>query len=57
MATKRHKVFVDTDVWASILGKNGGATQAVALLAVSRAPLLLSETVLEELARFVRREG
>ena len=58
MDTKRHRVFVDTNVWASILWKPGSATaRAVALLREGRVSILVSETVLEELARFVRRDA
>jgi len=57
MAAEPRRVFVDTNVLASILWKPGSATHAVALLAAGRAPTLVSETVLDELARFVHREG
>lgn len=57
MAAKRRRVFADTNVWASTLWKRGSATQAVALLAAGGAPPLVSDTVLEELARFVRRQA
>lgn len=56
MATELPKVFADTNVWASILWTSSSATQAVALLTAGRAPLIVSNMVIEELARFVARE-
>lgn len=57
MATRVNRVFVDTNVWASLLWNPESATAtAVALLRASHAPLLVSLTVVRELDRFVARD-